>query len=76
MTRAACGCRVGGCYGRLTANGSCSDFPGVDHEGRQACLVLISVVTQREVLVLRIARDGGLKNTSKSAGANSEPKFF
>ena len=39
---------------RLTASGSCSDFPGVDHEGRQACTVLISVVTQRGALVVRI----------------------
>ena len=37
MTRAACGCRVGGCSGHLAASGSCSDFPGVNHEGRQAC---------------------------------------
>ena len=41
MTRATCGCRVGGWSGHLTVNGTCSDFPGVDHEGRQACAVLI-----------------------------------
>ena len=51
MTRAACGCRVGGCSGHLTASLSCSDFPGVDHEGRQACLVLITVVMQSGALV-------------------------
>ena len=28
-------CRVGGCYGHLTASGSWHGFPGVDHEGRQ-----------------------------------------
>ena len=28
-------CRVGGCYGHLTASGSGHGFPGVDHEGRQ-----------------------------------------
>ena len=39
MTQAACGCRVGGCSGHLTASGSRSDFPGVGHEGRQACLI-------------------------------------
>ena len=38
-------------------SGSRSDFPGVDHKGRQACSVLISVVTQSGALVLRIAYD-------------------
>ena len=28
-------CRIGGCYGHLTASGSRHGFPGVDHEGRQ-----------------------------------------
>ena len=42
MTRAACGCRVGGCSGHLTASGSRSDFSGVDHEGRQSFSVLIA----------------------------------
>ena len=42
---------------RSTTNpaGSCSDFPAVDHEGHQACTVLISKVTQRGALVVRIA---------------------
>ena len=48
-------CRVGGCSGHLTASGSWHGFPGVDHEGRQDVAVLISVVTQRGVLVVRIA---------------------
>ena len=48
-------CRVGGCYGHLSASGSCHGFPGVDHEGRQDIAVLISVVTQRGVLVVGIA---------------------
>ena len=39
----------------ITASGSCSDFPGVDLEGRQACTVLISAVKQRGALVVRIA---------------------
>ena len=51
-------CRVGGWWlvgSHLTASESRSYFSGVDHEGRQACSVLIFVVTQRGVLVLRIA---------------------
>ena len=48
-------CRVGVCYGHLTASGSWHGFPGVDHEGRQDIAVLISVVTQRGVLVVGIA---------------------
>ena len=28
-------CRIGSCYGLLTASGSWHGFPGVDHEGRQ-----------------------------------------
>ena len=43
------------CFELLALIRSRSDFPGVDHEGRQACLVLISVVTQRGALVLRTA---------------------
>ena len=35
---AACDCRFGGCSGHLSVSESRSDFPGVDHEGRQACL--------------------------------------
>ena len=50
-----CSCRVGGCSGHLTASGSWHGFPGVDHEERQDVAVLISVVTQRGVLVVRIA---------------------
>ena len=47
-------CRVGGCYSHLTASGSRQGFPGVDHEGHQDCVVLISVVTQRGILVVGI----------------------
>ena len=34
-------CRIGGCYGHLTASGSWHGFPGVDHEGRQDIAALI-----------------------------------
>ena len=37
-----------------TSSGSRQGFPGVDHEGHQACVVLISVVTQRGILVVGI----------------------
>ena len=47
-------CRVGGCYSHLTASGSWQGFPGVDHEGHQDSAVLISVVTQRGILVVGI----------------------
>ena len=52
MTRAACGCRVGGWSGHLTANGSCYDFPG-----RQACAVFdISryLKKQKQNIILRL----------------------
>ena len=38
-------CRVGGCYGHLTASGSWHGFPGVDHEGRQD--IAVSKVTSK-----------------------------
>ena len=42
-------CRIGGCYGHLTASGSWHGFPGVDHEGRQdvAMLIIIMLVVGR-----------------------------
>ena len=40
-------CRVGGCYGHLTASGSWHGFPGVDHEGRQDIAVLVGNVYSR-----------------------------
>ena len=55
MTPDACGCGVGGWSDLLATSGSRSDLLGVDLEGRQAYSVLISVVTQKGDLVLRIA---------------------
>ena len=44
------------CFELLALIGSPQlSFPGVDHEGRQDIAVLISVVTQRGVLVVGIA---------------------
>ena len=37
-------CRVGGCYGHLTANGSWHGFPGVDHEGRQDIAAIHGII--------------------------------
>ena len=42
-------------HGRLLGSYVNFHFPGVDHEGRQDITVLISVVTQRGVLVVGIA---------------------
>ena len=38
----------------MIASGSWQGFPGVDHEGRQDSAVLISLVTQRGILVVGI----------------------
>ena len=43
------------CFELLALIGSCSDLPGVDHEGHQACTILISIVTQMVALVVGIA---------------------
>ena len=41
-------------YFHWQLGGSRQGFPGVDHEGHQDCVVLISVVTQRGILVVGI----------------------
>ena len=55
-------CRVGGCYSHLTASESRQGFPGVDHEGHQAC-----VVKKIDEEHLNLSRRRNFKITSRKA---------
>ena len=44
LTKAACSCRVGGCYNYRADCGSRNDIPRVDHDGRQALLYYVIIL--------------------------------